>query len=69
MNKDNAMLTVDKVAAYLKLHPLIVRRLARRGDIPAVKIGRQWRVRRDLLERWMEERSMSKLDEPSDRLN
>ncbi len=61
------MLSVDEVAAYLKLHPLTVRRLARQGDIPAVKIGRQWQARRDLPERWVEERSMSKPDGPSER--
>ena len=66
--KDDVMLTIDEVATYLKLHPLTVRRLARRGDIPAVKIGRQWRVKRDLLERWVEEGSMSKPDKPSERL-
>ena len=62
--RGNVMLTIDEVASYLKLHPLTVRRLARHGDIPAVKMGRQWRVKRDLLERWVEQRSMSKLDKP-----
>jgi excisionase family DNA binding protein len=65
-SKPTSMLTIDEVAAYLKLHPLTVRRLARQGDIPAVKIGRQWRVKRDLLERWVEKRSMSKSDTPTE---
>ena len=52
------IMTIDEVAAYLSLHPLTVRRLAREGEIPAFKVGRQWRVKRKLFDRWMEEQSM-----------
>ena len=51
------MMTIAEVAKYLKLHELTVRRLAREGELPAFKVGRQWRVKRDLLESWIEERS------------
>ena len=51
------MLTISEVAEYLKLHELTVRRLAREGELPAFKVGRQWRIKRDLLETWIEERS------------
>ena len=56
--KPEQIMTIDEVAAYLGLHPLTVRRLARDGAIPAFKAGRQWRVKRELLERWMEEQSI-----------
>ena len=51
------MLTIAEVAEYLKLHELTVRRLAREGELPAFKVGRQWRIKRDLLEDWIKERS------------
>jgi excisionase family DNA binding protein len=51
------MLTISEVAKYLKLHELTVRRLAREGELPAFKVGRQWRIKRNLLEAWIEERS------------
>ena len=51
------MLTIAEVAKYLKLHELTVRRLAREGELPAFKVGRQWRIKRELLEAWIEERS------------
>ena len=51
------MMTIAEVAKYLKLHELTVRRLAREGELPAFKVGRQWRIKRDLLEAWIEERS------------
>ena len=56
------MMTVDEVAAYLQLHPLTVRRLAREGSIPAFKIGRQWRVKRALLDQWISEQSTQKAE-------
>ena len=52
------VMTIDQVAEYLHLHPLTVRRLARDGQLPAIKIGRQWRVKRDLLDRWLAEEAM-----------
>jgi len=51
------MLTIAEVAKYLKLHELTVRRLAREGELPAFKVGRQWRIKRNLLESWIEDRS------------
>jgi excisionase family DNA binding protein len=40
-----------------------VRRLAREGEIPAFKIGRQWRVKKDLLDRWIERETMRNIGE------
>ena len=48
------IMTIEEVARYLSLHELTVRRLAREGEIPAFKIGRQWRVKKILLDRWIE---------------
>jgi len=58
-------MTVEEVAEYLSLQPLTIRRLARDGEIPAFseipfrgKVGRQWRVKRELLDAWIEEQSV-----------
>jgi excisionase family DNA binding protein len=59
-------MTTDEVSVYLNLHPLTVRRLARDGEIPATKIGRQWRFKRDLLDRWLEEQSLKNVVVPPD---
>ena len=37
------LLTVDDVAAILNLHPVTVRKLQLRGEIPALHIGRSVR--------------------------
>ena len=52
------IMTISEVAEYLGLHELTVRRLAREGQLPALKLGRQWRVKKDLLEKWIEQRSL-----------
>ncbi len=57
------IMTIAEVAKYLGLHELTVRRLAREGELPALKLGRQWRVKRDLLEKWIEKRSLSNVGE------
>ena len=57
------IMTIEEVARYLGLHELTVRRLAREGEIPAFKIGRQWRVKKDLLDRWIERASMRNIGE------
>jgi excisionase family DNA binding protein len=57
------IMTIGEVARYLSLHELTVRRLAREGEIPAFKIGRQWRVKKDLLDRWIERETMKNIGE------
>ncbi len=37
--------TVEEVADYLKLQPETIRCMARRGELPAIKIGKVWRFR------------------------
>ena len=52
MAKDE-LLTVDEVAKQLKVNTTTVYRLARRGKIPAFKVGDQWRFSHDMLNSWM----------------
>jgi len=63
------IMTIEEVARYLSLHELTVRRLAREGEIPAFKIGRQWRVKKNLLDRWIEREVMRNIGEGSSRTN
>lgn len=51
------LLTTRDTAAYLRLSVRAVERLLARGDLPGVKIGGARRVRRDGLERWLDETS------------
>ncbi len=55
---EDELLTVEDVAARLKLSTATVRRLLARGDIPARKVGvRQWRVSAAALHRYLGEQN------------
>lgn len=45
-------LTNKEVAAILQIHPAVVDRMARRGDIPGIKVGKYWRYRKSDLAAW-----------------
>lgn len=47
------LLTIREVARYLGLSERTVYDKARRGEMPAIKVGRVWRVRRRDLEEWL----------------
>jgi excisionase family DNA binding protein len=50
--------TIKDVARYLRLKPDTVRAMARRGDLPAIKVGNSWRFRPDLIKDWVSEKSI-----------
>jgi len=47
------LLTIDEVLGYLNVTSRTIYRLIRIGELPAVRIGRQWRVRRTDLDQWL----------------
>ena len=53
---DQEVLTVPEVARILKISRSKAYRLAERGEIPVLRIGKSVRVLRRDLERWVEER-------------
>jgi excisionase family DNA binding protein len=55
MDREGEILTLDEIAAYLKIGKRTVYRLAQKGDIPAFKLGGTWRFRRSELDRWIAE--------------
>ena len=50
-------LTVEEVARFLKLSPITIYRELVKKRLPGFKVGNQWRVRQDILEDWIEEKS------------
>ena len=57
---DEAFLTTDEVVEYLQVNLRTVYRLIKAGKIPAVRVGRQWRFRKTVIDAWLEmERSHS----------
>jgi PTS system nitrogen regulatory IIA component len=52
---DNIM-TLEEVAKYLKMKPQTIYLWAQKGSIPAVKLGKEWRFRRDVIDEWLNQR-------------
>ena len=48
------MLTIDELAAYLKLKPQTIYKWAQTGKVPGAKFGKEWRFRRSTIERWID---------------
>lgn len=46
INEADPLWTVEEVAGYLKLQPETIRSMARRGELPAIKLGKVWRFRK-----------------------
>ena len=51
-------LTVAEVARTLRVSNMTVYRLVKAGDIPAVRVGRGYRLREDDVRRYLEQRYM-----------
>jgi excisionase family DNA binding protein len=51
---DNAMKTVDEIAADLHVHRITIYRLLKAGKIPGFKVGRVWRFRSNEVHDWIE---------------
>lgn len=50
------VLTIDELAAYLKVPRSTLYKVVREGKIPSQKIGCHWRFRKGTIDRWMDER-------------
>jgi len=48
-------LTIEELAEYLKMGRTKLYRMAQDGDIPASKVGNQWRFDRERIDAWMNE--------------
>ena len=54
MASQDDILTIPEVASLLKVAEKTVYGLAQKGDLPAFKVGGQWRFRRTAIDTWIE---------------
>jgi len=47
------ILTVPMLARYLRCHPSTIYRLLKGKEIPAFKIGSDWRFQKSVIENWL----------------
>ena len=48
------LLDSEEAAALLRIHPKTLQRLARRGEVVAIQIGKLWRFRASALNAWLD---------------
>ncbi|MBN2534587.1 MAG: PTS sugar transporter subunit IIA [Spirochaetales bacterium] len=53
VSMEDELLTLSEVSLYLKVAEKTILRMIRRGEIPCVRIGGQWRFLRSMLENWI----------------
>jgi excisionase family DNA binding protein len=49
---DTDIMTLEEVAAYLKLKPQTIYTWAQEKKIPAAKIGKEWRFKKSIIDVW-----------------
>jgi excisionase family DNA binding protein len=52
MKDDDKVMTVMEVAEYLHVHPSTIYRLLRKQEIPAFRVGSDWRFNRESIDSW-----------------
>jgi excisionase family DNA binding protein len=50
---DDEIMTLEEVAAYLKLKPQTIYTWAQEKKIPAAKLGKEWRFKKSIIDRWI----------------
>lgn len=46
------VMTVQDVSVYLRVHPSTVYRLLKRNELPAFRVGSDWRFNVEAIDRW-----------------
>lgn len=46
------IMTLEEVAKYLKLKPQTIYTWAQNKKIPAAKLGKEWRFRKSVIDKW-----------------
>jgi excisionase family DNA binding protein len=53
------VMTTKELADYLRVHPSTVYKLLRRRQVPAFRIGSDWRFNKEKIDQWMADRTRS----------
>ena len=52
-NAPDTIMTLDDLAAYIKLSKSSLYKLCQAGKVPGTKVGRTWRFHRDVIDTWI----------------
>ena len=54
--KPGDVLTIEELAAYLRIPKSTLYKLVREGKDPCQKVGRHWRFHKESIDRWLNEK-------------
>lgn len=54
-SETNEVLTIEELAAYLKVAKSTLYKLAQDGKLPGQKVGKHWRFRKAAVDQWLSE--------------
>jgi excisionase family DNA binding protein len=52
---NNKVLTVQEVSAYLRVHPSTIYRMLKKNQLPAFRVGSDWRFTVEAIDKWRAE--------------
>jgi excisionase family DNA binding protein len=55
------VLTVQEVSRYLRVHPSTIYRMLKRNQLPAFRVGSDWRFTVEAIDKWRAEAEMGAL--------
>ncbi|MFP4082417.1 MAG: helix-turn-helix domain-containing protein [Candidatus Aminicenantes bacterium] len=55
-------LTLEQIAEYLQMSTSSIYKMAQSGKIPSYKVGRQWRFKKEEIDRWVEKQKSKRKD-------
>lgn len=63
MSNPSDIMTLEEVAEYLRLKPQTIYTWAQGKKIPGAKIGKEWRFRRSVIDKWFNQHMDEKFNE------
>ncbi len=61
------LMTVEEVARYLRLKPQTIYKWAQEKRIPAVKLGKEWRFRKRIIDEWLDRQILNNQGDTTDK--
>jgi excisionase family DNA binding protein len=55
MANDDKIMTLEEVAEYLRVKPQTIYTWAQEKKIPAAKLGKEWRFKKSMIDKWFNE--------------
>ena len=59
---DAGIMTVHDVAHYLRLSEATIYQMAQEGIVPAIRIGKSWRFKKELIDEWIRRKTVVSLN-------